>query len=333
MSSAHAYFVPIALTFPVLDITESIHACFRAEGNTFISLTVSFIINILNIIGNAIFVIAFDLGAFGSALSTVCGRVIGLVILLILIHSKKRVVRVRKLLHYKPNFKIIKTILHIGVPNGIENTLFQFGRLLTQTLIAMLPTVVIAAHSVALNIANYQYAVNTAFCAASITIVAQCIGANRIDQAKYYSRLMLKLEYVMMWAVILVTMIFLRPLLLTYDISDTARSLAHDLIISHSICAALIYPLGFLFPSIFRAAGDVRFALFASTLSMWGVRIAFAYVLALESVSIFGLFSFSGFGLGMWGVWIAMLLDWAVRAALYLIRYVSGRWLRAKSLV
>ena len=333
MSSAHAYFVPIALTFPVLAITESIHACFRAEGNTFISLTVSFIINILNIIGNAIFVIAFDLGAFGSALSTVCGRVIGLVILLILIHSKKRVVRVRKLLHYKPNFKIIKTILHIGVPNGIENTLFQFGRLLTQTLIAMLPTVVIAAHSVALNIANYQYAVNTAFCAASITIVAQCIGANRIDQAKYYSRLMLKLEYVMMWAVILVTMIFLRPLLLTYDISDTARSLAHDLIISHSICAALIYPLGFLFPSIFRAAGDVRFALFASTLSMWGVRIAFAYVLALESVSIFGLFSFSGFGLGMWGVWIAMLLDWAVRAALYLIRYVSGRWLRAKSLV
>ena len=195
MASAHAYFFPIALSFPLLAISESIHACFRAEGNTFISLVVSFGSNILVIIGNLIFVIGMGMGAFGAALSTVCMRFITVIVLLILVHSKKRVVRVQKLLHYKPDFKVIKSILHIGVPNGVENTLFQFGRLLTQTLIAMLPTTVIAAHSVALNIANYQYAVNTAFCCAAITIVAQCIGANQIKQAKYYSRLLLLLEY------------------------------------------------------------------------------------------------------------------------------------------
>jgi Na+-driven multidrug efflux pump len=185
---------------------------------------------------------------------------------------------------------------------------------------------------VALNIANYQYAVNTAFCCAAITIVAQCIGANQVRQAKYYAKLLVGLEYLLMWVVIVLSVLFLRPLLSTYDVSQAARDFAYDLVISHSIVAALIYPLGFLFPAIFRAAGDVKTPLYVSTLSMWLVRIAFAYVLALDSISFFGLFSFNGLGWGMWGVWVAMLLDWAVRAAIYLIRFLSNGWMKAKRL-
>ena len=332
MSSAHAYFLPVAISFPLLGISEAVHACFRAEGNTFISLVVSIFSNILVVIGNAIFVIGMDLGAFGAALSTLCMRLITVVVVLVLIHSKKRTVRVQRLFHYKPDFKAIKNILHIGIPNGVENTLFQFGRLLTQTLIAMFPTAMIAAHSVALNIANYQYAVNTAFCAASITIVAQCIGARQERQAKHYARLMIGLEYLMMWVVIILTVIFLRPLLSTYDVSQAAKDFAYDLVISHSIVVAVIYPIGFLLPAIFRAAGDVKTPLYVSTISMWAIRIAFAYVLALDTVSVFGLFSFSGFGWGMWGVWIAMMLDWVCRTVIYFIRFVSNRWLRAKRL-
>ena len=330
MSSARSYFFPVALTFPVLAITESIHACFRAEGKPSTSLIVSLIINILNIIGNYIFVICFELGALGSALSTVCGRVIGLIILMVIIHDKRRKVHVEHIFRYRPDFKMIKSILHIGVPNGIENTLFQFGRLLTQTLIAMLPTAVIAAHSVSLNIANYQYAVNTAFCCAVIPVVGRCIGAKEEGQAKYYARLLLKLEYIMLGAVIAITLIFLNPLLATYDVSDAAKSTAFWLVITHSICAALIYPFGFLMPTTFRAASDVRFSMVVSILSMWGVRIAFAYVLALESISVFGLFSIPGFGWGIWGVWVAMMLDWLVRAILYFVRFFTDKWLRVR---
>lgn len=327
MKSAHDYFFPLALSFPLLAISESVHACFRADGRTFDSLLVSFIINIVNIIGNYIFVISFEMGAFGSAISTVVCRLVGVVILLVMISNKKRTVHIERLLHYKPDFQVIKKILHIGVPNGIENTLFQFGRLVTQTLIALLPTAAIAAHSVALNIANYQYAVNTAFCCAAIPVIGQCIGAGRDDQAKYYSRLLLKLEYVMMWVIIALTVVLLNPLLSTYDVSAEAKELAYWLVISHSAVVALIYPLGFLLPSVFRAASDVRFTLVISMLSMWGIRIAFAYVLALPTVSVFGLFSIEGFNMGMWGVWIAMMLDWACRALLYTIRFFTGKWL------
>lgn len=328
MTSAHDYFIPIALTFPLLAITESVHAGFRAEGKTFISLIVSLATNILNIVGNLIFVIALEMGARGAALSTACMRLIATVVLLALIHDKRRVVHVEHLLHYKPDFKAIRKILHIGVPYGVEQTLFQFGRLLTTTLIAMLPTAMIAAQSVALNLANYQYAVNTAFCCAAIPIVGRCIGAGREDQAKYYSRLLVKLEYVMMWAMILVTVVFLRPLLSTYDVSATAKDVAYWLVISHSAVVALIYPLGFFYPAVFRAASDVRFCMVVSIASMWLVRIAFAYVLALETVSVMGLFSFPGFGMGIWGVWLAMMLDWVVRTVLYTVRFVTDKWLR-----
>jgi len=91
---------------------------------------------------------------------------------------------------------------------------------------------------------------------------------------------------------------------------------------------ALIYPLGFFYPSVFRAASDVRFCLVVSVLSMWLVRIAFAYVLALDTVSVMGWFSFPGFGMGVWGVWLAMMLDWVVRAVLYTVRFVTDKWLR-----
>lgn len=332
MSSALDYFTFVAISFPLLAINESTGACFRAAGNSTISLIVSFAINIMNVGGNAICIYGFDMGAKGAAVATSVARLGGAVILMILIHNKKYPVHIERILHYKPDFRIIKNILGIGIPNGIENAMFTFGRLLTQTLISMLGTTVIAANSVALSIANYQYAVNTAFAVCIVPIVGRCIGAGRKDQAKYYSRLLLVGEYIMLASVIVVTMIFMKPLLSTYNITDVGKELATKLIIIHSIVAVFIYPIGFLSPTIFRAAGDSRFSMIVSMIAMWGLRVGAAYVLALETVSVFGWFSFSGFGLGIWGVWIAMFGDWTLRAIIYAIRYFSGKWLNVKKI-
>lgn len=333
MQSAFDYFSFIAISFPILAIIESTGACFLVAGNSLVSLCVSFAINIINVCGNLIFIFGLDMGAKGAALSTTIARCIGAIILMILVHNKKHPVHIERLFHYKPNFNTIKRILHIGIPNGMENSMFAFGRLLTQTLISMLGTTVIAANSVALSIANYQYAVNSAFVACVVPIVGRCIGAGKKDQAKYYSRLLLKFEYIMMAIVILVTMIFLKPLLSTYNITDEGIALAIKLLVFHSIVAIIIYPLGFMLPTTFRAAGDARFSMVVSMISMWCIRVAAAYVLALKTVSVFGLFTIPGFGLGIWGVWIAMSGDWLLRAAVYAVRYFSGKWLRVKNLI
>ena len=139
--------------------------------------------------------------------------------------------------------------------------------------------------------------------------------------------MLLIFEYIMLASVILLTIVFLPLLMSTYNISDEGILLAKKLLYFHCAVAVLIYPMGFLLPYAFHAVGDVRFKLVVSMASMWCIRVASAYVLALESVSVFGLFDIKGLGLGIWGVWIAMTGDWTCRAVIYVIRYFSGKWL------
>ena len=328
MASAESYFFFVALSFPLLAINESIGACFRSSGNTLISLIVSILINLVNVGGNALLIMGFDMGAAGAAIATTFSRLVGTVILLVLIHRKKYPVHIEHLFHYKPNLGLIKRILHIGIPNGIENCMFQFGRLLTQTLVSTMGTSVIAGNAVALTICNYQYITGTACSSAMITVIGRCIGAKRYDQAKKYSRMILLWNYGMIWAVILVSLLFLNPLVGAYGLSETSSSIAKQLILYHMAFAAAIWPIGFMLPSAFRAASDVRFPMITSMTSMWLFRVILAYFFVLESVSVFALFSLPGLGMGIMGVWIAMTVDWVFRVALYLHRFVSGRWLR-----
>ena len=333
MANAQDYFFFVSMSFPLLAISESIAATFRSQGNTLISMLVSLCTNLVNIGGNALLIMVFGLGAKGAAIATVFARLTGVVILMILIHNKKHPVHLERLFHYRPDFGAIKRILRIGVPNGIENAMFQFGRLLTQSLISSMGTAVIAANAVALTVSNFQYMTGTACSSAMVTVVGRCIGAGEKQQAKRYSRILLALNYVALWAVILVTALFLSPIVSSFDLSDASASLAKQLILYHAAFAAAIWPIGFMLPSAFRAAGDVRFSMIISMLSMWLFRVAGGYVLALPTVSVFGLFSFPGLGMGIMGVWVAMTVDWVFRVSFFLWRYLSGRWLKAKKLV
>ncbi len=333
MTSASDYFFYVALSFPLLAITEGIGTCFRTSGHTMISLVVSFVINVVNVGGNAILIRGFSLGAKGAALATLFSRLVGSVILIVLIHRKRYPVHVENSLRYRPQLQTIKKILYVGIPNGVENSMFQLGRLLTQTLIATMPTSVIAANAVALTICNFQYMTGTACSGATIPIVGRCFGADKKDQATYYSRVILALNYVILWAVIIFTCIFLGPLVSLYDLSGGTADLAKELIIFHSVVAALIWPIGFMLPSSFRSAGDVNFTMVVSMFSMWAFRVAGAYLLALDAITIPFIGTFPGFGMGIMGVWTAMMIDWVFRAALYIWRYFSGVWLRKKRLV
>jgi len=270
------------------------------------------------------------MGAAGAGLATLIARVVTTVILLALIVQRKYPVHIDRLLRYKPNKKVIGQITGIGIPNGVENVMFQFGRLLTQSLIATMGTSVIAANSVALTISNYQYMTGTACSTVMITVVGRCIGAGKDEQAKYYSRRILAMNYGLLWTVILSSFIFLNPLVGMYNLSPATEDLAKDLIVRHLILAAMIWPLGFMLPSAFRAAGDVKFSMVISIASMWIFRIVSAYFFALDSVSVFGLFTLPGLGMGIMGVWSAMFVDWGFRCTIFLIRWLKGQWLQRK---
>lgn len=330
MQSALGYFFFVALSFPFLAIESANAASFRAMGNSMISLLVSLMMNLINIGGNALFILVFEWGAIGAAVATLIARIVGATVLTILLHSKKNAVYLEKLLHYKPDFRVIRSILHIGVPNGIENGMFQFGKLLTQTLISTMPTAAIAANAVANTLANIQYMTGAAFSNTMVTVVGRCIGAEEKEQAKRYARLLTVLEYLALFIMALVTVIFAKPLIAVYDLSPDSSALAYRLILYHSICAVLVWPIAFTLPSAFRASSDVRFPLVVSMFSMWTFRVALSYVFAQEMVSLFGLITFPGLGMGVMGVWVAMTVDWLFRMVMFIWRFVSGKWLTVK---
>ncbi|MBQ9115942.1 MAG: MATE family efflux transporter [Clostridia bacterium] len=327
MTAAQDYFFFIALSFPFLALFDAGSAVFRANGNSMISMVTSVIMNCLNLAGNAILIFIFDMGAAGAAISTLFSRIVGGVIVIALAHCRTDKVYLEKMLQYRPNGTLIKRILKVGIPSGLENGMFQFGKLLTQSLISSMGTAAIAANAVAHTLANFHYMPGNAVGLATVTVVGRCIGAGEKEHAIKYSRLILGLTYLFLWLIVILSFIFANPIISIYNLSAEAASQAHTLIIYHAIVAAVIWPVAFTLPGSFRAASDVRFPLIVSAFSMWAFRVSLSYVLALETVNVFGLFTIPGTGLGVLGVWIAMTVDWLFRAILFAYRHLSGRWL------
>lgn len=326
MRSALEYFTIVAISFPLLAIESSGVVIYRVMGNSLIGLKVSIVLNLINVAGNATLIYGFHMGAAGAAIPTLVARFIGAIIMLILMTRNTNPLRIERLLHYRPDVHTVKSILRIGVPNGIENGMFQFGRLMTQSLVSSLGTTAIAANAVALTLANYQYMPGSAIGGVIIPVVGRCVGAGEEKQAKYFSKFLVGLTYALLWAVILFTLIFAKPIISLYGLSAESAKLAHELIVFHCIVAAVLWPIAFTLAIPFRAASDVRFPLIVSVFSMWVFRVALSYVFALPSVNVLGL-TIPGLGMGPIGIWIAMTVDWIFRAVLFVWRYFSGKWL------
>ena len=327
MDSALAYFFFIAISFPFLAVEYSVGATLRAQGDSMTSLKISMLMNVLNIGGNAILIYGVDLGAAGAAIATLFSRVIGATIKLFIIHKKSLYIRIQKLFRYRPDGGMIKAILRIGVPNGIENTMFQFGRLMTSSLVSSLGTTAIAANAAALSLANLQYTAGGAIQSAMVAVIGRCVGAKKKEQTKHYAWYLLGLGYAIVGSAAIFLCIFSSPLLRLYGLSGDTSEVARQLLFYHGVFSIFIWPIGFCLPPAFRSASDVKFTMVISTFSMWAFRVALGYVMALETVSVFGLFTFSGLGMGVMGVWVAMTVDWVFRSVLFFWRFISGRWL------
>ena len=330
MHNALSYFSIVALSFPLLAIENSIAATFRAEGDSITTLKTSLFMNLLNICGNALLIYGADMGAAGAALSTLISRFVGTALLLRLALNPERFIHLERILRYRPDFSIIRAILRIGIPNGIENSMFQFGRLMTTSLVSSLGTVSIAANAAALSLTGFPSTVGGAVQNTMVAVVGRCVGAREKEQARRYSRTLLGLGYLLIFGMDLLLCVFSGLLLRLFGLTPESTVLARTLLLLHSAVSVVLWPVAFCLPPAFRAANDVMFTMVISSFSMWVFRVAAAYLLALDTVSVFGLFTLSGFGFGVMGVWLAMFLDWIFRTALFLWRFVSDRWL-AKS--
>lgn len=329
MNSAKEYFFWMSLSFPALAVRSACNSIQQVEGKTITATVVLVCGNLLNIAGNALLIFGLRLGAAGAAISTLITRLLSGAAMLIVVNSRKNILYVDRLLHYRPDFKMIRRILSVGIPNGIEGGMFSFGKLMTQSLVSTMPTAMVAANAVASTLVNYQYIPGGAIGSAIVPVVGRCIGAHEKTQAKQYARKLVGLTYVCLWAVIALTFLLADPLIGLYDLAQGSSEMARQLIIYHCVCAVALWPIAFAVPYSFRGAGDVKFPMVISMVSMWVFRVVLSYPLALTEIRFFGI-TIPGLGMGIMGVWVAMTVDWVFRAVIYAVHYLKGKWLNAR---
>jgi putative MATE family efflux protein len=312
--AAMIYFTITAISYPFLALYNAGAAIFRSVGNSEVSMRVSVIMNITNIVGNAFCIFVLRMGVAGVAVPTLVSRVLGAVIILKLTTRHDNVARVTwdGVKHLQP--QMAKNILYIGIPSALENSLFQLGRVLVVSMISLFGTVHISANAVANNLDGMGCIVGQAIGLAMITVVGRCVGAQQLDQASYFTKKLLLWDYIAQGATNALILIFLNPLLSVYTLSDETRHLAWLLVMIHAGSAIFLWPAGFVLPNALRAANDVRFTMLTSILSMGIWRLAFSYILCVQM------------GMGAVGVWIAMVVDWVCRVTCFVVRFVSGAW-------
>ncbi|MGN1148944.1 MAG: MATE family efflux transporter [Lachnospiraceae bacterium] len=320
MSNAITYFYIVALSFPFLAIYNAGAALFRVMKNSHISMIMSVIMNVINVVGNYICIFHLKMGVAGVAYPTLISRMVAAMVLLVLIRNEKLPVHIDKYLRFGWDSEMLKNIMRIGIPQSLENSMFQIGKLLTQSLISSFGTAAIAANACASTVEMLADIPGSAMGLALVTIVGQCVGAGEYRQARKYTGKLLKVTYLFMIILNVILLLLARNIAGWYNLTELGTHYAVQLIVYHSICSMLIWPLAFTLANALRSAGDAKFTMTTSIISMWVFRIALAYVIA------------KGFNMGVLGVWIAMTIDWAVRAILNVIRFRGNKW-ETKSVV
>lgn len=317
---ANRYLLMTALSIPAISLYQSAAAVFRTMNQSQKMLKLTFLMNLVNMVGNAIFIYGCRLGTFGAALSTTIARMLAAVIAVVMLLDKSRMLYLEKSLSYRPDRELIRKILYIGIPNGVENGLFQLGKILVLSLISKFGTAAIAANSIATMLAGIECIPGNSLQMACTTVIARCVGAGDEKQTRYYNKVILVITYVVMFLISVVLCLFLPSILRMYHLSDEAYRLTTQMVIMHSVGGVVIWPLTFVLPASLRAAGDVRYAMNVSVISMWVFRIMTSYILAWY------------LGVGAIGVWIAMQCDWLFRTICFVWRWRSGKW-RGKSVI
>lgn len=315
MDNCRVYFFWSALSYPFLAVYNAGAALYRSMGNSKVSMLTSTLMNAINIAGNALLIFGFHMGVAGAAIASLFARMVGAVLITCLLRFKPHVIQLEAVFKLDFQPEMIKNILKFGVPTGLENGMFQIGRLMTQGLVATFGLTATTANAIGMSLSAFPQIPGTAIGLAMVTVVGQCIGARRQEEAKRYTLKLTGLAYLAMGALNLVMLALLPVVIGIYNPSPATAALARELMLYCIACTILLWPASFVLPNGLRAAGDVRFTMTVSIVSMWVFRIGFSYLLA------------KGLQMGVLGVWIAMTIDWAFRILCFAIRFFRGKWM------
>ena len=313
-AAAVRYIFITAFSYPFLGLYNASAALFRSMKKTTHTMIVSIIMNIINVVGNAIGIFVLHAGVDGVAVPTLLSRMAACFLMTGMLFMKGQQIRVSFSSIFRVDKEHVRRVLHIAIPNSIENGLFALGRILVTSIVSLFGTHQIAASSAALSVGTIAIMVCSGNNLACVTVIGQCVGAGEYEQAKYYMKRILKISYLGNIAITVIMQIFLNQILGLYDLSGEAVRYAYILVTIHNVCACFIHPTSFNLANGLRATGDAAYTMKVGMVSMFifrvGAAILFGIILNFQII----------------GVWMAMISDWTARSCAFIYRFKSGKW-------
>lgn len=318
MEAAVTYFFYTALSFPFIALYNGGAAIYRAQGNSRRPMIISVVSNFINIGGNAIFIWCFHMGVAGVALATLLSRAFCAVVVLMYLHRPGQMICVNEYFKIRPDKQLIFKILSIGIPSGVENSMFQFGKLAIQSTVSTMGTIAIAAQAMTNIMENLNGVAATGIGIGLMTVVGQCIGAGEKEEAVYYVRKFTFLGEICMILNCLLVYALVRPVTIIGAMEPESAALCVSMVGWITIFKPLFWILSFIPAYGMRAAGDVKFSMLVSTATMWLCRVSLC------------IFLVKAFEFGPMAVWIGMFADWGIRGVIFTYRFHSRKWLDHK---
>lgn len=315
MADSQAYFLFTLLSFPFIGLYDAGASIMRAQKDSKSPMTISIISNFLNIGGNAILIFGLGMGVAGAALSTLASRIFCAVVVIIKLRNPSQTICVNRYYTIRPDWDLIKRVLYIGIPSGIENSMFQFGKLAIQSTVSTLGTVAIAAQAMTNILENLNGIAAIGIGIGLMTVVGQCLGAGRKDEAIYYIKKLSLVSEVVIIASCLIIFILTKPITMLAGMEPASARLCFEMITFITIVKPICWVPSFIPPYGLRAAGDVKFSMIVSCCTMWLCRVSLCIYLCRV------------WGFGPIAVWIGMACDWMLRSIIFTARFHSRKWL------
>lgn len=314
MEACVTYLRISAYSYPAIAVYNAGAAVYRSIGKTSTTMYISVLSNIINVIGNVIGVFVLNAGVAGVAYPSLAARMFSVVVITGLCFRKRERVQYRLGWILQWNRDLMRRILGIAVPNGIENGIFQFVKVALSSVAALFGTYQIAANGIAQSIWSMAALAGVTMGPVFITVIGQCMGAGDSSQAEYYFKKLLKITLLL--SLIWNAMIFaVTPLLMkAYILADETKRLVILLVLIHNVFNSIVFPFSGPLGNGLRAAGDVKFTMVVSIASTIGGRLIFSL--------LFGIV----FQMGVIGIACAMCLDWLLRAIIFYVRFKAGKW-------
>ncbi|WP_238861451.1 MULTISPECIES: MATE family efflux transporter [unclassified Clostridium] len=309
------------LTYPFIAIEQIANGILRGCGDTKTPMQITIFMNLINIALGYTLIFGINtlnipsFGIAGAAVAIAIARLIGTLIIMLVLFRGSKIIKLKNIFPFKFDMEIQKNIFNIGIPAGMEQVIFNAGKLIVQMFIVTMGTASIAANAISSSIAIMINVPGNSLCLAATTFVGQYVGRNDIKGAKSTLIYLTKFGTICLVSLGLIFIPISKWLASLYTNVPEVINISATLTRSNSI-ALIAWGISFILSSGLKGAGDTRYTMLTAFIGMWIFRIFAGYILGIV------------LGIGVLGIWIAMYIDWIVRGLMYCFRLRGNNWLK-----